>query len=75
MDYLSDLHEAIIEAYTGIINGLTDGGDASILLKVEVAPGLNGLGGVAEFLAKVSCGNVLVAELRILQIARLFFFF
>ena len=67
VDYLSDLHEAIVEAYTGIINGLTGGGDASILLKVEVAPGLNGLGGIAEFLAKVSGGNVLVAELRILQ--------
>ena len=54
MDYLSELHEAIIEAYTGIANGLTDGGDPTILLKVEVAPGLNGVGGISEFLATVS---------------------
>lgn len=51
---MTDLHEAVVEAYTGILNGLTDGGDATILLQVEVSPGTNGLGGIAEFLGKVS---------------------
>jgi importin subunit beta-1 len=54
LEYLTDLHEAVIEAYTGIINGLTDGGDARILLQVEVAAGLNGVGGMVEFLSKVA---------------------
>ena len=34
VEYLNELHEAIIEAYTGIVNGLADGDATAVLLQV-----------------------------------------
>jgi hypothetical protein len=43
----------VIEAYTGIINGLADGGQAGIMLQVEVEPGVNSIAGLSKFFAKL----------------------
>jgi importin subunit beta-1 len=57
VDYLGELHEAVLEAYTGIVNGLADGGAAPVLFQVEVEPGVNSVQGMAAFFAKLgTCG-------------------
>jgi len=53
VEYMNCLHEGIIEAYTGIVNGLAEGDQAAIMLQVEVAPGVNCVAGLTEFFAKL----------------------
>jgi importin subunit beta-1 len=35
VDYLNELHEGVLEAYTGLVNGLADAGAAQILLQAR----------------------------------------
>lgn len=57
VDYLNELHEGIVEAYAGIVNGLADSGVAAELFRVEVAPGVNAVQGMAEFFSKLAEGD------------------
>jgi importin subunit beta-1 len=52
MEYLNDLHEGVVEAYTGVVNGLADASVCAVLLQVDVG-GVNAVAGVAEFLGKL----------------------
>jgi importin subunit beta-1 len=53
VDYMNELYEGIIEAYTGIVNGLADGDAAPVLLQVLVGPNVNALGGMCEFFVRI----------------------
>lgn len=51
--YMNELFEGIIEAYTGIINGLSDDNCAMMLMQVQIAPNMSAVGGMCEFLSRI----------------------
>ena len=62
VEYLNELHTGVLEAFTGLVNGL-EGDPAQpqtnvvpVLGSVEVAPGVNAVHGMAEFLQKLATG-------------------
>ena len=59
VEYLNELHTGVLEAFTGIVNGLEGNQDqpatnvVGVLMQVEVSAGVNAVQGIAEFLQKV----------------------
>uniref|UniRef100_A0A7S2R3W5 Importin N-terminal domain-containing protein n=1 Tax=Rhizochromulina marina TaxID=1034831 RepID=A0A7S2R3W5_9STRA len=53
IDYLNELREGILDAYTGVLNGLFDGGVPHLILQIPVEGQKVAAQGLLEFLEKI----------------------